>query len=494
MNTPANTACAKNTGPGSSPAGPATAHAGMTLVELLVALTLAVLLSILAFNLFGITQSAARIGFQRSAVLQQALAGESRLRNDFASIIGPNRLANAPAGAIVIVPALRQGTLPIPGRGGAPLQAKFRSDQLMFFYDAQNGGAAQSPAGGAPVTSVTRAGVKSRQAKIWIGHVQRASGESGSALDWSLGRQATLLVDPDGTAQNAPTGLGFPSSILASDLRATFSPANTASLTSDVAPFSLGETADWMRSVTNPIDLVRAFAVEPNNNANYTNLPVVVTQPMADDLFEAADLLGGHRLFLPHVSEMIVQYAADLDFDGLIDTRTSGPAAGTVKWYPDDADVFSGDPAAMAPKVFLPGDDQPRVIHVGYYQGPDPLRYRFNRWGDATPYPASAAGNEFGDLQPTQSAYNDAMAAYALHHNGWRPSPLLPPAQSKWPQLIRIRYRLHDADGGVGSVNESFAANQRDDDVDGTLDSPSETRCNGIWFEHLFAVPYPRTN
>ena len=103
-----------------------------------------------------------------------------------------------------------------------------------------------------------------------------------------------------------------------------------------------------------------------------------------------------------------------------------------------------------------------------------------NGFGDSTPY------GGFGNSLPDRAAYDAAMAAYATHHNGWRPGPAQPPAQSKWPQLIRIRYRLHDPDGTVNSINESFATNGRD--------NANGIRCCGIWFEHIFAVPYPRVN
>ena len=84
------------------------------------------------------------------------------------------------------------------------------------------------------------------------------------------------------------------------------------------------------------------------------------------------------------------------------------------------------------------------------------------------------------------------LAAYAAHHNNSSPSqwipggPLhtIPPPQSKWPQLIRIRYRLHDPRGQVISFNEEFPFNHRDDDGNGVVDDPDgrEARCCGIWF------------
>lgn len=461
------------------------APTGMSLVELLVALTLAVGLALLAFNLFGITQSAARSGIQRSTLVQQALSAETRLRNDFADMIGPNRALNAPAGAILVIPGLREGTLPVPG-GGA---TKFwlRSDQLVFFYDAQNGGLAPGTGNGQAMTSLTKIGVKSSQAKVWIGHVRRDTVEPESALDWTLGRQATLLVDPDMSVVNTPANLNT-SLIL--------SPLGTGNDKLDIAAFGLEEIANWMRGLYAPAGnppaappdtaMINAFAVPPAPATGVllaTQLPSVVTQPQnnTDGGLTAADILGGHRIFLSHVSEIVVQYTVDTASDGFMDTIGSSRQTGPLLWYPQDSAftyLLSG-PVAPAPKVFYPQDDQPRVVHLGYYQGPDdPTKY-FTTNGNKSPYP-----NFGGTLTAPQ--YAAAMTAYAAHHNGWRPSSAAPPAQSKWPRMIRIRYRLHDSDGAVNSVNEEFATNGRD--------NAFGNRCSGIWFEHVFAVPYPRVN
>jgi len=499
---------------------------GMTLVELLVALTLALAMAGLAYDLFTNTQSATRSGIDRSTIMQEAYVAEARLRSDFASMVGPSSLADSAAGAILIIPAMRTGTLPVPGKQGEQMLTQLRSDQLVIFYDAQHGGLIRDAGGGMPLKSLTRTGVKSAQAKIWLGHVRRASGESTSALDWVVGRQATLLVDDPSLP--APTGLELAPGLPASDPRSGLSPLNTVSQMSDVVPYGETRIANWMRAAgRTDADMVNAFAVLPNSTSNYTNQPTVVTQPLSDGVFDASDLFSSHRIFMSHRSEFIVQYSADLDCNGLIDTTGATPYAlnqstftGTIAWYPKDADVFDGVASALKPVVFYPNDDQARVVHLGYYQGAaDPAtgkdaggvaRYFKNNHGDWTPYPAvgAAPNNNFGDALGG-AAYTAAMAAYGAHHNNssptqWVPGgPLhaIPPAQSKWPQLIRIRYRLHDPRGQVVSFNEEFPFNHRNDTGDparpasgAAADSPDESRCSGVWFEHIFSIPYPRVN
>ncbi len=471
---------------------------GMTLIELMVALLVSVIMAILAYQLFDTTRLSTRAGISRSTLIQEVYVAETRLRMDFASMLGPLKTADSPAGAIIIIPALRNGSMPTPGNPAGVPVTQLRSDQIVFFYDAKRGGLIRDAGTGFEQKSLTRTGVKSTQTKIWMGHVRRANGESSFAPDWTVGRSSTLLIDPDSTVVNTPAGLENAATLSPSDLRAPLSPLNAVSQTSDVANFGLEELANWMRAPgrTNA-QMVAAFAATPNDNHDYTNLPSVVTQPLSDGVFDASDLFSSHRIFLSHRSEFIVQYSGDQDANGLVDTTGPTPYSGTLQWLPQDADIYdfasANHAAAMAPVVFYPQDDQPRVIHLGYYQGADPLKYRLNSRGHRTPYPR-VGGFEFGDALPSLAAYNTAMAAYAAHHNGWQPSAALPPAQSQWPQLIRIRYRLHDTRGEIYSFNEEFPVNRRDDDGDGVIDDEAEARCCGIWVEHIFAVPYPRTN
>ncbi len=473
-------------------------RAGMTLVELMVALLVSTIMAILAYQLFDTTRLSARAGISRSTVIQEVYVAETRLRMDFASMLGPLRTADSPGGAILVIPGLRNGLMPKPGNPAGVPVTKLRSDQIVFFYDAKHGGLIRDSGTGLEQKSLTRTGVKSTQTKIWMGHVQRANGESDFAPDWTVGRSSTLLIDPDSTVVNTPVALETTAALPPTDPRAPLSPLNPVSQTSDVAGFGLEEISNWMRAPgrTNA-QMVAAFAVTPNDSQNYTNLPVVVTQPLSDGVFDAGDLFSSHRIFLSHRSEFIVQYSADQDADGLVDTTGATPYAGTIKWFPQDADIYNfaspNHAAAMKPVVFYPQDDQVRVIHLGYYQGADTAKYRLNSRGHRTPYPR-VGSSEFGDALPSLAAYNAAMAAYGAHHNGWQPSAAFPPAQSQWPQLIRIRYRLHDPRGEIYSFNEEFPFNQRDDDGDGVVDNASEARCCGIWVEHIFAIPYPRTN
>lgn len=499
---------------------------GFTVIELMVAILLASAAIALASYLFDTTRRATRLGLERSTVYQTALQAETRLRMDMKLTTGPLRTADREAGAIVVIPGMRQGTLPVIGQKTEQAVTQLRSDQLVMFYDAKNGGLIRGASGTGPkIKSLTVSGVRSEQAKIWVGHVRQAApvGEPVSAIQWILGRQATLLVDPDTTVVNTPVTL---------DTTTTLSPASTASLAGDVAPWGLAEVANWMRAAgRTDNEMVTAFAVAPNSVGNYTNQPQVQGQPLLDRRLDTPDIFSGYRVFMTNCSEFIVQYTMDANYNGMIDTNGVNDYSGEIKWYPDDRDVFdasrAGHAAAILPKVFYPGDDQVRVWHLGYYQGPDPTQYYTNMRGDRTPYPplTDPAGlpsgvYHFGDGiapgdygGPTASGdpnadppdfasnplyarvdYDNAMSAYASHHNGYRPAATLPPRQSLWPQLVRIRYRLHDEHGQIYTYMDEFNANRRDDDGRNGIDDKAEKRMSGVWFEHVFSMPYPRTN
>lgn len=479
--------------------------AGFTLVELMVAMLIASMALWLSYNLFDTTRLGVRMGLERSEMFQAAYQAETRLRQDMGSLIGPKKTANEAAGALLIIPAMRAGTLPKPGNSGLQQTlTKLRSDQLVIFYDAKHGGLIRDTGTGETLRSLTVTGGSGTQARLWYGHVQRADGEPANAVDWTVGRQAALLVDPDSDVVTTPATL---------DATGILSPASAAGAISDVFPHGLEEVANWMR-VPGRTDaqMITAFAVAPNSNTAYTNQPMVEVEPLRDNVLDTTDVFSGHRIFLTHCSEVVVQYAGDLDFNGMTDTNGTSDYKGEIKWYPADSDVFNdaaaGHAAAMTAKVFYPADDQVRVWHLGYYQGPDPSRYNTNRRADVTPYPA-VGGLKFGDAIPNdltdvdpadgipdnpRASYDAAMAAYANHHNGFRPSRVIPPRQSLWPRMIRIRLRLHDARGRVSGINDDFATNKRDDDGDGTVDNPSEVRSCGVWFEYVFAMPCPRTS
>ena len=92
----------------------------------------------------------------RSTIMQEAYVAETRLRMDFASIVGPDSLADSAGGAILIIPAMRSGTLPVvQATQGQQALTQLRSDQLVIFYDSQHGGLIRDTGSGMQLKSLT---------------------------------------------------------------------------------------------------------------------------------------------------------------------------------------------------------------------------------------------------------------------------------------------------------------------------------------------------
>ncbi len=104
---------------------------------------------------------------------------------------------------------------------------------------------------------------------------------------------------------------------------------------------------------------------------------------------------------------------------------------------------------------------------------------------------------KYGPTNNYTRSYTDLWAEYL--------KPINPPAagepdkratledwrmpQSDWPRMLRIRLRLHDAQGLVNSHSDEFLINGRDNDGDGVVNNPEESQMSGMWFEYVLAIP-----
>ncbi len=318
---------------------------------------IAMIMTGIVIYLFSQTQRGTRISLAKAQLMLTATTVDSRLRMDAATIQGPDRtLASASApnptagGCLLIVPGLREGYVPLPNGQMSKNKVRLRSDQLVFLSkrDAtkphpwvsmlplqQN----QAPS----TASISPA--SSWEARIWYGAVKDGNytagdGSSGDvslhAHLWLVGRQAKLLV------QDQKAG--------ALDCTVTTSDDTTAGAlvkaTTTVWP-GLKDAAlagGWTDDdyVANLIGTGMTPAEQKNRDAR-----IPVTTPTIDlkqlqqgdtnSGIQLSDIADSHLRLFENCSEIVVQWAGDLDKDGQIDTYPANhPLAGAIIWYPEE--------------------------------------------------------------------------------------------------------------------------------------------------------------
>lgn len=473
-----------------------TAPAAFTLMELLVAVALTSLLLFLINQLFNDTREAVTTGIKTGEILVESETIGNQIARDANAMLGPNASPGSPAGFIVIVqrtigedPASKDGiyngTDPgvlFPDPTGGEHREVVRSDQLVFITDSTAGG------GTSPFTSITPmaddtlgSNITAPYARVWYGHVLRtnpdgavgvpALGAGEPNLDgntWAIGRQALLLtgsnsgVYVDG-AEYGDTIIGYGGHPLWAGL-------------SDVSNKDLVNGADGVLD-----DLTNATTYDTQAYAYTYAAERLRSNPVPDGGFVSWQAAQTHPYLAGNVSDFIVEFAGDYNpIDGKIDvdTRDAGdPNDDVIKWYTHDA--FANEPSGTAP--YLGQADLARPIT---FEAPATFQT------GATTDPNDAYYND----APGNPESNNADAIFVFRHDdgtGYDPAG---PTNSKWPYLIRIRYRLHDVDGQVVSTNTAKTANGLDDDGDGDVDvdDPDEAVVSGQWFEHVIKVARPQ--
>lgn len=159
-----------------------------------------------------------------------------------------------------------------------------------------------------------------------------------------------------------------------------------------------------------------------------------------------------HGLLAENVSDFIVEFAGDLDNNGKIDTLPDGSQPGIA--YPAGTDSFGRPYAAIPSGQIIWYTARNFANYPGGPNGYDstkPLLF----------FPSPSAYSPYVD-DPDLA---NATAAFVWRHDDDDRT------NSKWPYLIRIRYRLHDPDG--------------------RLTSGSGTPESGRWFEQIIKVNRP---
>lgn len=361
------------------------AHRGMTLLELLIASAIALTLLGVAYYLFASVQGGVGASLGRAQVAVAARGMDARLRADFAGCIGPNATPGVAAGALLIIPGIREGYLPLPSGQMSPNKVRLRSDQLVFMTKMDssgswlnNGTPSATPwiSLALPDRNVAGNQIASYEARIWYGAIADAAatttdgGPSDPAMQanrWMLGRDCRLIgrlnnaVSPVAVDPAFATPLG--SMVPDPDTDATTgSLALLANAACGVQTLPGGATrrgitqrqptlgartgADW--SDTDYVKRLGMLYAKPSSiqpgelpqvatNVDLRKLYLAPVNPTIPEGVQASDLSSTHMRLLDNCSEIVVQWAGDLDKDGNIDIYPpKHPLAGSIIWYPEE--------------------------------------------------------------------------------------------------------------------------------------------------------------
>ncbi len=459
------------------------AHHGFTIIELIVAVGVASLLLFMVNFIFNDATRAVSRGIALSDIIADTRGGSDQFDIDAAVMVGPTTSPATEAGGFQVI-ANHQINAQV--RRGPRLReeaATVRADQLVFIRLRDDGSNRLLPM--TPKTNGTfqndflrdtndpNSGYTAEHVKVWFGHVQLTTsvGASGGALgsgsnrianDWVLGRQAMFLVD------ESPGNQAIPNNHIHAAASARFNesvggygthkpPVATvpdlvyAGLT-DMAGQVLGPQS-VAGSINQLLGATASNAAYRTAAYNYAYLSQRLWANPAPRVDNSGDLYGiaawqvaqMHPIFLNHVSDFIVEFAADTDLDGEIDTHDHDGSNATpeiIKWYVDDD--FANEPG------------------TGGYDASRPATY---------PLPAgSAYRTAVYDTNPP----GGAAGAFVWRHDDANflvqtDSATYPNQPSFWPYMIRIRYRMHDSRGVIESGDNQ----------------------HGMWFEHVIRVKRP---
>ena len=192
----------------------------------------------------------------------------------------------------------------------------------------------------------------------------------------------------------------------------------------------------------------------------------------------------GHPIFAGNISDFQVHFAADANNDGEIDR--AGPTG-----QPSDA-AGAGDPIVWYGSYDTGGS----LILPDGTPGTS-FDFNSNGWDSS-----SGATTEVEDYNPFHVAAltNARWALTWRHDDGAAFAGDGVSANSKWPYLIRIRYRLHDPRGKVTS-SVWGGRDGKDNDGDGLVDNNDNSPAagdedryfpmSGRWFEVIVPVNRP---
>jgi prepilin-type N-terminal cleavage/methylation domain-containing protein len=442
---------------------------GFTLMEMVVTIAIVSLLLMLINQLFNDSADAVGRGVQTADIIGTHRMVSQQMEEDFAAMVKPDA-TGAEAGFLVIInkqysdmempnPDDPRAMVNPPAAGDPPALVQkltrlrtIRSDQICFIRGTELGDAPLIPLDGdtyAPYKPTTNPGY----AKLWYGHVLRTkadglllsdgigSGREQFGYQLILGRQAMYLEDlsasptPTRAAEpywDAPVQSGFVDTSVPAAIQVAY--AGLA----DLANFTLAQITGTGLNLDNP-------ALTPNQYRDAAYGMTYVFERLrcnpTPDGFESWKIAQMHPYFAPNVSDFIVEFAADADTDGEMDTD---PTTNDIIWYSGlddprvDSDVLDGTENIFSGSTTAPIYHQPLATNVD-------TAFIFR--------------------------HDDDEALLADKSNATTTA-------SRWPYLIRIRYRLHDTRGRITTAVYNN-------------DTADYEPSSGQWFEMILPVSRP---
>ena len=410
-----------------------------TLIELLIAVAILGLMLSLISVIFNETSNAVSTGIQTSEVVAKARTMGEQMQQDFDAMLGPGGNSEDRGFLVIINRQIDAVDMPDGQNSEQTVPETIRSDQIAFIRGGYDSHKALTPKDNTTYGN----DITAQHARIWYGHLAQVSGGSvlspgdaqfNQGIRWTLGRQALLLaggspgpapVYVNGTEYNDPvTGRGGdPLFVGITDL----SNRTLADTTGAAADIGANNDTDY---------LARTFE---QTRLRYR-------PKIRNTSFPPAQVAQMHPHLARGVSDFAVDFAADLNNNDRIDRATDSDGDGQVV---DDWDSSSNDNSGEI--VWYDGDHF-QANAYNWYSGSNESAY--------SPYIPDPNGN--GGYAFVWRYHDDAN------------NPGLPGNNSsKWPYLIRIRYRLHDSGGEIASTDSSG-------DV-----------VAGRWFEHILSVDRP---
>jgi len=264
-----------------------------------------------------------------------------------------------------------------------------------------------------------------------------------------------------------------------------------------------GEPGTYSHAEVNQIYLNQMFAF-PAGGDNVTRLRF---RPQARNALAPEDVAQKHPHLASNVSDFVVQFAADLNNNGLVDRMADqGNDGSVVDDLLDNFGSWSGD-SASNPQWDQHGEiiwydaqllEDLAASEADFWEHPwhDIGEYRDGaQWdGDEEDPLIIGQGNNPGEVNNYPILAN--RGAFVFRYNDYRDDPG-EPGNSMWPYLVRIRYRVHDESGELRTQHGPNLTDGIDNDMDGDTNvddgDPDEADIPGQWFEHVFRVrPFDR--
>jgi len=432
-----------------------------TLIELLVAISIMLILLVITQQIFQDASSAVSRGSSLSDVMTANRSVTEQLDLDSELMLAPSATGTAP-GLLMMVNRFITAEVIDPVTGARSTR-KVRSDQLLFIRNTSGAQASVPGSDDALSPSPTVHDDPGHVAfsRVWYGHLLRTAADgtgpgatlgnspNRTATHWSLGRQLLFLHDPDETLSGTQADDATYNADVSGGMTIPVTPKTYMGV-ADVAALKLAENGVFGSLTTVPNAVIATntswLSSELQNYQLYTDMSHGDYRPAAYELLFLNERLRfnptpqipaapgplaswqiaqTHPLLARNVSDFIVEFAADTDNDGDIDRDGSQ----NIEWF------------GLGNLVSGPYD-----------------------WTD---------GTDRTDYDPEHVVTAGSEVRYLWRHDDDQNNPGNN-NHTKWPHLIRIRWRMHDTRGELTHTN---------------LNTPDDNA--GVWYEKIIPVNRP---